>query len=137
MIDRICESIVATCATAASLWGGMNLVAARDVSSWLDVFERGGFLLVTLVGLGLFGWLVVPKLLDWAKDYLEDLKETNKQQIGYFLTELEKGRDSRERTEEAFREALHDSKKETVAAIKEQTGYVADLVKELKGRPPQ
>ena len=86
MIDRVCEPIIAITASAGALWGGVNfIVGTADASSWLDIFERGGFLLVTLLGLALFVWLVVPKMLDFGKDYLNGLHEANEKNIAYFL----------------------------------------------------
>jgi hypothetical protein len=101
--------------------------------------ELGSFGLVAVFVLGIL-WAIkaiLPKLLEFlatTKDgFLNELKETR---TGH-AEELRQERISREAQTEAFREMLRAHRGETVAAIKEQTGYVADLVKELKGRPCQ
>jgi Sec-independent protein translocase protein TatA len=148
MMEPIVEkSCVIGVGAVGAVWGGLSL-AISDPATWGSLWERGGVALVIVVCAFLIGRATVPAIANWVRGYLEGLEKRNadtqrrweermdKSQSD-FLAEMREERASRERTETAFREALHESKKETVAAIKEQTGYVSELVKELKDRPCQ
>lgn len=125
-------------AALGGVFGSVTLATGSfGPESWLVIFEKGGFLLLTLLCIAFFVWLVLPKMMDWLRAYLERLENRNVIQLEGFMQELKEQRLSRERTEDAFREMLQSHKRETVGAISEQTGYVKELVKELKGRPCQ
>jgi hypothetical protein len=132
------EFIIGSVAVVSGSVGSVSLATGSvSADGWLDIFEKGGFLLLTLLALGLFVWLLIPKILDWLRSYLERLEQRNVTQLESFLHELKEGRESRERTETAFRQALETHRHETVAAINIQTDYVKELVNELKSRPCQ
>lgn len=133
--EKLSEVVIGFGALAAGLIGSLSLATGgTGADGWLLIFEKGGFLLLTLVGLGLFTWLIIPKFIDWARAYLERLEERNMKQLEMFLGELEKQRLSRELAEGAVREILHDHKVETVAAIKELGKYFERLLSETKNQ---
>ena len=145
IIDALLQTACKAAGVVAVGISGIGLASAVTGDERLfgvsvaTIRELGSFGLVAVFVLGIL-WAIkaiLPKLLEFlaqTKDgFLTELKETR---TGH-AEELRQERISREAQTEAFREMLRAHRGETVAAIKEQTGYVADLVKELKGRPCQ
>lgn len=119
-------------------------MAVGDPGTWTSLWERGGMALVLIACIFVLARATVP----WIKEYLEGLEKRNAEtQVRWeqrmdasqdkFLAELREERNTRERTEDAFREMLHAHKAETVAAIHEQTRFFAELLDELRSRPCQ
>ena len=115
------------------LFTGSGLLGLASIDTqtggWVVGLERmGSFALVAAFVLGTL-WLASKAL-----PILLGMFERTKDQ---FVEELKLERMAREKSIDAFREMLHVHRSETVAAIKEQTGYVARLVDQLEERPCQ
>lgn len=145
MIDTLLQTAFKAAGVVAVGIGGMGIASATATDEHLfgisitTIRELGSFGLVAVFVLGIL-WAIkaiLPKLLGFlaeTKDgFLAELKETRMAHS----EELKLERLSRETQTNAFREMLQAHRGETVAAIKEQTGYIADLVKEIKHRPCQ
>jgi hypothetical protein len=138
------ELVVGTSAIA----GSAIIVGITNPETWASIWEKGGVALVVILAAFLIGKATVPAVANWVKGYLEGLEKRNaetqrrwEERMDHsqdkFLAELREERISRQNTEAAFREMLQGHKTETIAAIKEQTGCVRELVAQLQGRPCQ
>lgn len=97
----------------------------------LTIFEKGGFLLLTLLSLFGFVWMVGPKVVNWLSSYLERLEQRNAENLSRFLDELKAQRESRELWLKELREILQIHKQEVVSSLREQTVAFKELVKVL------
>lgn len=102
-----------------------------NTDTLLTIFEKGGFLLLTLLSLFGFIWLAGPRVVNWLSSYLEKLEQRNAENLSRFLDELKAQRESRETWQKEFREMLQAHKHEVVSSIREQTIALKDLAKAL------
>jgi predicted PurR-regulated permease PerM len=129
MIDKLTDIIPPS--FVASAIAAFGYVFASADAGWLSSFDRGGFTLLTLVSLGVFFWLIGPKVFTWIKDYIERLEARNDSNQKAFLEELAKMRESRERADEAHREAMTALKDQTAASFSQHNQLINRLITKI------
>jgi hypothetical protein len=61
---KFAESAVIFASGVVGIVGSAMLATGSSPDGWMGVFEKGGFLLLTLFAIGFFLWMILPKIIN-------------------------------------------------------------------------